>query len=155
MEAEKEAKILFSETVRPPLWLLAFIFFLLASLALSLWAAFDNRTGLIALIIAVLALFPINQAMLLKITVDENELRVGRAHIERTYLGLVQPLTIDEMRLTRGRNANPSAYLALRFWQPRGIRIAVHDSRDATPYWLVSSKNTKGLVEALKKGSKS
>jgi len=155
MEPEKETKILFSETVRPPLWLLAFIFFLLASVALSLWAAFDNRTGLIALVASVLAIPFINNAMLLKITIDENELRVGRAHIERTYLGLAQPLTIDEMRLTRGREADPSAHLALRFWQPRGVRIAIHDSRDSTPYWLVSSKNSKGLVEALKKGPKS
>lgn len=144
-------KIIHSETLRPPLWLLAFIFFLLGSVALSIWAAFDNRSGLIALILALVALPIINNAVFLRITVSETELRVGRAHIERTYLGSAHVLTIDEMRLTRGRNADPAAYLALRFWQPRGVKIEINDARDSTPYWLISSKNAKGLVEALNK----
>ena len=143
-------KIVHSETLRPPLWLLAFIFFLLGSLALSIWAAFDNRSGLIALILALVALPLINHAMLMRICVSETELRVGRAHIERRYLGPAYVLTIDQMHLTRGRDADPAAYLALRFWQPRGVRIEINDPRDSTPYWLISSKNAKGLVEALK-----
>ena len=143
MEPMKETRIIFSETVRPPTWLLGFIFFLLASVALSIWAAFDNRTGFIT------------RAMFLRINVDEHELRVGRAHIERAYLGKVEALTVDEMRLTRGRNADPAAYLALRFWQPRGVKIEIRDSRDSTPYWLISSKKAKGLVEALREKTKS
>jgi len=146
-----EEKIIHSETLRPPIWLLAFIFFLLGSLALSIWAAFDNRAGLIALILALVALPVINQAMLMKISVSATELRVGRAHIERIYLGPAQDLTIEQMRLRRGRDADPAAYLALRFWQPRGVKIKVLDARDSTPYWLISSKNPKGLVEALNK----
>ena len=155
MEPMKETRIIFSETVRPPTWLLGFIFFLLASVALSIWAAFDNRTGFITLILMVISLFVINRAMFLRINVDEHELRVGRAHIERAYLGKVEALTVDEMRLTRGRNADPAAYLALRFWQPRGVKIEIRDSRDSTPYWLISSKKAKGLVEALREKTKS
>jgi len=147
----KEERIIYGETLRPPVWLLAFIFFLLGSVALSIWAAFDNRSGLIALILALGALPIINNAMLLRIALDKDELRVGRAHIERIYLGSANALSINEMRLTRGRDADPAAYLALRFWQPRGIKIEIHDSRDSTPYWLISSKNAKGLVEALNK----
>lgn len=153
MPALEEEKIIHSETLRPPIWLLAFIFFLLGSLALSIWAAFDNRAGLIALILALVALPVINQAMLMRVSVTATELRVGRAHIERIYLGPVQNLTIEAMRLTRGRDADPAAYLALRFWQPRGVKIAILDARDSTPYWLISSKNPKGLVEALNKSA--
>lgn len=149
MQPAKEAEIIYSETLRPPLWLLAFIFFLLASVALSIWAAFDNRSGLIALALAVLALPVINNALLLRITVSETQLRVGRAHIEGRYLGKAQSITVNEMRLIRGRDADPAAYLALRFWQPRGVKIEIRDPRDATPYWLISSKNAKGLVETL------
>ena len=153
MPADNEEKILFSESVRPPFWLLAFIFFLLASVALSIWAAFDNRTGLICLILAVVALLVIAPALRMQIHLTEKELRVGRAHIDRAYLGDVKVLTIEEMRLTRGRDADPAAYLAIRFWQPRGVKIEVRDARDPTPYWLVSSKKAKGLVEALSKKS--
>ncbi|HEY3292221.1 MAG TPA: DUF3093 domain-containing protein [Candidatus Nanopelagicaceae bacterium] len=149
MPPVKDERILYKETVRPPLWLLAFIFFLLASVALSIWAAFDNRSGLIALILAVIALPVINNAMLLHIRVDAMELRVGRAHIERQYLDGAVALTIDQMRLTRGRDADPAAYLALRFWQPRGVKIGVRDQRDATPYWLISSKKANDLAQVL------
>jgi hypothetical protein len=58
-------------------------------------------------------------------------------------------LTIDQMRLTRGRDADPAAYLALRFWQPRGVKIGVRDQRDATPYWLISSKKANDLAQVL------
>jgi hypothetical protein len=117
--------------------------------ALAIWAAFDNRSGLIALILSIAVLPLINNAMLLRISLSESELRIGRAHIDRTYLGQAHALTIEEMRLTRGRNADPAAYLALRFWQPRGVKIDIRDARDSTPYWLISSKNSKGLVGAL------
>lgn len=149
MPALDEEKIIHSEVVRPPIWLLAFIFFLLGSVALSIWAAFDNRAGLIALILAVAAIPVIARAMRMRISVSPSELRIGRSHIERIYLGHAQSLSIDEMRRTRGRDADPAAFLALRFWQPRGVRIEIDDLRDSTPYWLVSSKNPKGLAEAL------
>lgn len=152
MSPSKENKVFYKETLRPPVWLLAFLFFLLASVALSIWAAFDNRSGLISLILAIVAMPVINNAMILRISVDENELRVGRAHIERAYLARPIALTIDETRLIRGRDADPAAYLALRFWQPHGVKISVRDPRDSTPYWLISSKNAKGLVNALNKG---
>jgi len=145
----KEDGILYQETVRPPIWVLAFLFFLLGSVALSIWAAFDNRAGLIALILAIAAPPVINNAMLLRISVDTKELRVGPAHIERQYLGEAVSLTIDQMRLTRGRDADPAAYLALRFWQPRGVKIGVQDGRDATPYWLISSRKANDLAQAL------
>ena len=149
MPPAKGDGILYQETVRPPIWLLTFLFFLLASVALSIWAAFDNRAGLITLILAIVALPVINHAMLLRISVDAKELRVGRAHIEREYLDHAVPLSIDQMRLIRGREADPAAYLALRFWQPRGVRIGLRDARDATPYWLVSSKKANDLAAVL------
>lgn len=149
MDAGSDEKIIFSETVRPPLWLLAFIFFLLGSVALSMWAALDNPAGLITLILSLIALPVINNAMLLRIEITQKDLRVGRAHIQRAYLGQATALDVERMRLTRGRDADPAAYLALRFWQPRGVKIEVTDDRDPTPYWLVSSKKAKGLVEAL------
>jgi hypothetical protein len=87
----------------------------------------------------------------LKIEVDGSEFRAGRAHIELKYLGEVAALSADQMRLIRGRDADPAAFLAIRFWQPRGIKIEICDPRDPTPYWLVSSKRAKELQEALQK----
>lgn len=150
-DPENNSHYEYSEVVRPPFWLNFFIFFLLGSLALSIWAAFDNPAGQISLIIGVLAVFVISDQMAMKIVAAETELRIGDAHIERIYLGKIEELSAEEMRLARGRNADPSAFLAIRFWQPRGIKIEICDPRDPTPYWLVSSKKPRLLIEALHK----
>ena len=55
------------------------------------------------------------------IEIDENEVRINTAHIEHKYLGEVKVLDIQEMRYARGRDADPSAFLAIRFWSPRGV----------------------------------
>lgn len=83
------------------------------------------------------------------IEIDETELRINSAHIEHKYLGELRVLDIQEMRYARGRDADPSAFLAIRFWSPRGVLVRVEDSRDATPYWLISSKRADELARAI------
>jgi extradiol dioxygenase family protein len=82
--------------------------------------------------------------------VDENELKVGKAHISLKHLGAVQVLTDKQMLAKRTRDADPAAYLAIRFWTPRGIVIDIADTRDTTPYWLVTSKKGEKLARAIK-----
>ena len=83
------------------------------------------------------------------IEVNNNELKVNTAHIELRYLGDAKILDTDAMRFARGRDADPAAYLAIKFWSPRGVLVKVNDSRDSTPYWLISSKRAKELAAAL------
>lgn len=151
MDGGKIVNAHYSEVVKPPLWLLAFIFFLLASVALSIWAAFDNPAGVIALAVGIGFLFIIRNALIMRIDLTSSELRVGSAHIDRSYLADATELSVEQMRLTRGRDADPAAFLAIRFWQPHGVKITLDDPRDPTPYWLISVKNAKGLVEVLNK----
>ncbi|MSO43016.1 MAG: DUF3093 domain-containing protein [Candidatus Planktophila sp.] len=139
----------YREVIRMPLWLLALIYFFLLSLVLSIWAALGNTAALVSFIAtsALLILIAIRTAMVIE--VDEHELRVGRAHIALEFLGAANPLTSVELRALRTRDADPAAYLGIRFWSSTGVRIALHDSRDATPYWLVTSNNGDELVKAL------
>lgn len=150
MEPVHLPAVVYAEKVRPPAWLFAFLLFLTESLALSIWAAFDNRTGLFAFVIALLIVVASGSAMTMHIEVSEDELRVGRAHIERKYLGAVSELDSATMALARGRDADPAAYLAIRFWQPNGIKVAVLDDRDPVPYWLITTKKPNELARALK-----
>ena len=83
------------------------------------------------------------------IEVDEKELRINSAHIEHEYLGEVRVLDVQDMRYARGRDADPSAYLAIRFWSPRGVLVKVNDARDSTPYLLISSKRGDELAKAI------
>jgi hypothetical protein len=84
------------------------------------------------------------------IEIDENVLRIDNAHIELKYLGEVTILDADAMRLARGRNADPAAFLAIRFWSSRGVLVRIKDLRDPTPYWLISSKRATELAAVLR-----
>jgi hypothetical protein len=141
----------FREVIRPPLWLIAFLYFMLFSLVLAIWAAFDNRTALvaalIALVIGAIVIFLIKG----EINCDGKELRVGRAHISYEYCGEVTVLSRTEFLRARTREVDPAAHLALFFWVSEGVKIEIDDPRDPTPYWLISTKRGTDLKRALKK----
>ena len=139
----------FREVIPPPVWLLAFIYFLFSSISISLWAAIGNTPALWCQIILTGALIYIAVRSRMVIEIDENELRINKAHIEHRYLGEVRVLDVQAMRYARGRDADPSAFLAIRFWSPRGVLVKVNDSRDSTPYWLISSKRGDELAKAI------
>lgn len=144
-----QTDVMLREVIRPPLWLLAFIYFMFLSLVLAVWAAFDNQIALIIWIGLTLLLLLIATKLKRVITIDSQELRIGKAHIELQYLDKVELLTADEMRLLRTRDADPAAYPALIFWISTGVKITLKDKRDSTPYWLVSSKKSEELTNTL------
>ena len=140
----------FREILRPPLWLMAFIYFILYSLVLAIWAAFDNRSAVIAALIALLLGAFIYLKGSKEILLSRDVLRVGRAHIERRYLGEVTVMGQKEFMRARTRDADPAAHSALIFWISRGVKIVINDTRDSTPYWLISTKRGEELAQALK-----
>jgi len=135
--------------LRPPLWVLAFIYFMFLSLVIAIWAALDTTATIGAFSIATLAMPFIAKSLTSKILVSESELRIGNAHIDRKYLGKVTVLDSDAMRLLRTRDANPAAYLAIKFWAAKGIKVEINDPRDPTPYWLITSKRGEDLAASL------
>ena len=141
--------MIFKEVLRPPIWVLAFIYFLLLSLVIALWAAFENTVAFTSFVAATIAIIYIAYAMRSTITFDGEELRIDRAHIESKYLGKVTILDSGAMRLLRTRDADPAAYLAIKFWAPTGIKIEVTDPRDPTPYWLITSKRGEEIAALL------
>lgn len=141
--------MVFREVIRPPLWVLAFIYFLFLSLVIAIWAALDNRSALISWIAATLAIIVIAIRWRTEVTVDDKELRIGGAHIELKYLKEVSALSAQEMRLMRTRDADPAAFLALAFWIPAGVKIVINDDRDNVPYWLISIRKSEELTRTL------
>jgi len=141
--------VIFREVLRPPIWVLAFIYFLFLSIVLSVWAALDTRATLVTLALSTIALIWISISMTSEITFDGEVLKIDKANIEVKYLGKVTVLDKTSMRLLRTRDADPAAYLAIKFWEPRGLRIDLSDSRDKTPYWLVTSKRGEEIAALL------
>ena len=143
------ARMVFREVIRPPLWVLVFIYFMFLSLVIAIWAAIDNRSALISWIAATLGIIAIAIRWRTQITVDENELRIGQAHIELRFLKEVSALSSEEMRRMRTRDADPAAFLALAFWIPTGVKILLNDDRDSVPYWLISVRKYEELTSTL------
>ena len=131
------------------MWLLGFIYFLMFSLVVAIWAAFDNKTAFISWIMSTLAIIFIAIKWRRVITFDGRELRVNQAHIDIRYIKDVIAADKNQMRTLRTRDADPAAFLALTFWIPTGVQVLLDDDRDPTPYWLISLRNYEELTRTL------
>lgn len=140
----------FKEVIRPPWWLVAFIYFMLLSLVVAIWAAFDNNAAINAFAISLALQAAIVHWMTSSIEVEGGELRIKRAHIPVKYLGQIEEITKEKFGFERTRGADPAAFFAITFWISRGIKVTVNDHRDPTPYWLISTKRAAELAAALK-----
>jgi len=66
------------------------------------------------------------------------------------YLENAIAIDTKEVRFLRTQGADPAAYLAIRFWLSSGVKVDLNDSRDPTPYWLITTRKATQLVQALK-----
>lgn len=146
MSAEQK----FKEVIRPPWWLILFLYSMLYSFVFALWAAFDDSIALIGFIVLTLLGLGVIHFATVTITVAEGELRIRRAHIPLRYLGEAKALDREEFMRARTRDADPAAYFALIFWVSEGIKVSVNDDRDPTPYWLISTRRADALIAALR-----
>lgn len=119
------------------LWL-AFVVALPASVA---WVA-------TAALVAAMALIFLGYGAA-RVRVEDGTLVAGRAQIPVSLLADATPLDRDATRLLAGRDADARAYLLIRPYLKRSVRVAVVDPADPTPYWLVSTRRPEALVEAL------
>ena len=140
----------YREVIRTPLWLLAIVYFFFLSLVISIWAALGNNSAIVSLVVLSLTLITIYLKSGLAIEVDDSELRVGGAHLPREYFGNIVALDNQQLRIVRTRDADPAAFLAIRFWSPKAVQVYVNDARDKTPYWLISTSQPEKLLSALK-----
>ncbi len=83
------------------------------------------------------------------LAVDGTTLHAGRAHISLEHVGAVTALDADGVRRQAGVDADARAYLLLRPYLKRGVRIDLTDPADPVPYWLVSCRRPEALVSAL------
>jgi hypothetical protein len=84
------------------------------------------------------------------VTIRDGWLRAGRARIEAVHLGAVDALDAEETRRVAGPEADARAYLLLRPYLKRAVRVEITDPADPTPYWLVSSRDPDRLAQAVR-----
>lgn len=83
------------------------------------------------------------------IEVRDGWLYAGSAKIQTTFVGTVQPLSADEAWQVAGPKADARAYLLLRPYLRRAVKVQITDPSDRTPYWLLASRHPDALAAAL------
>ena len=83
------------------------------------------------------------------VAVRDGELLAGRAHVPVDLLGAAEVLAPDELRQALGPSLDARAYLCIRGWLRRAVRVQLDDPDDPTPYWVISSRRPQELAAAL------
>jgi hypothetical protein len=123
-------------------------------LVASLWlAVVVALPGLVAWVVTAVAMALLVLGFLsygnARIVVRDGVFRAGRAHIAASHLGAAVPLDPEATRRVAGREADARAYLLLRPYLKRAVRVAITDPADPAPYWLVSTRHPEDLARAL------
>jgi DUF3093 family protein len=124
-------------------------------LVASLWLAVVVATpGPVAYLVTAVAMLLLVAGLLayggVRVSVADGVFRAGRAHIEGRHLGFVEALDAEQTRRTAGPEADARAYLVLRPYLKRAVKVQITDPADPTPYWLVSSRRPDDLAGALR-----
>jgi hypothetical protein len=97
-------------------------------------------------LVLVVALATIGSA---RVGVADGSLHAGRAQIGLEHLGTAEPLDAAATRLAMGAGADARAFLVMRPYLKRAVRVPITDPADPTPYWLVGSRHPDALAAAI------
>lgn len=140
--------MIYHEKLRSPWWLWVTV----AAISFALGLALSPSNPVLLGILAVIA-FIIGVVLLLAsaptIQVTDATLTVGRATIEREFLGTVTGYRGEDARYERGRGLNGLAFMCFRGWVDPVVKVIITDERDETPYWIFSTRAPEDLVAAL------
>jgi hypothetical protein len=141
--------MLFRERLRVPLswWLLAALLAVTMLVVVGFYVGPGWGLGVALGTLAGAATLFSSTAVL--ISVDADELRVGRSVLERTYIGGCRALDAEATELRAGVQADGRAHLVLRPYIATAVEIELDDPDDPVPYWLVSSRRPARLAAAL------
>jgi hypothetical protein len=84
------------------------------------------------------------------VVVSTEHLTAGRAWLPLAATGSVTALDEAQAAALRGTGADARAYLLLRPWVARAVRVDVEDPDDPAPYWYVSTRHPDELARALR-----
>ena len=147
--APGDAAILYTEKLWPNFWIWL-VSAGLSSAGILMLAPISLAAGITAAVV----LFAIISVLLIlstpTITVTASTLRVGRATIERSFIGTATAFRRAEATAERGTRLNGLAFLCIRGWVDPVVRIEITDPTDRTPYWLTSTRHPEQLVAALR-----
>ncbi|MET4060964.1 hypothetical protein ABIB35_002522 [Arthrobacter sp. UYP6] len=140
--------VLYSERLLPSFWIWVMALGVSAS-SILVFVPISMATGIIAAVVVAVVLTVLLLLSTPTIRVTADTLQVGKAEIERTYVGSVQGYRGDDATFQRGRGLNATSYMCIRGWISPVVKIEITDPADRTPYWLTSTRHPEELVAAL------
>ena len=146
--APGDATVLFSEKLWPSFW----IWLVAAGLSgagILVFAPISIAAGITAAVVLFIILAVLLVLSTPTIQVTAGTLRVGRATIERRFVGDVEAFRGAEATAERGTRLNGLAFMCIRGWIDPVVRVEITDPSDRTPYWLASSRRPDQLIAAL------
>lgn len=81
--------------------------------------------------------------------VSAGRLKAGSAEVPVSALGEIALLDDAALRRTIGPGADARAYLMVRGYIHRGLRVEIVDDQDPTPYWVLTTRRPQALAAAL------
>ncbi|MFA7267292.1 MAG: DUF3093 domain-containing protein [Candidatus Nanopelagicales bacterium] len=150
------APVNYRERLTTPLWGWAVLLGLALCLALAFWIPLGTLAGVICLALGVGLVTWLLMTTSPTITVTDNELRIGRVHINADEIGLVATLDEAATANARGANADPRAFTILRpLYAKESVSLEILDEEDPHPYWLISTRDPQALGRAVQAAQRS
>jgi Protein of unknown function (DUF3093) len=147
--------MLFRERLTVPVvwWVLAGLFALSVLLAVGAYLGPVWAVGTTAATLLVAAAIFASASIV--ISVDTDQIRVGRASIEHPYIAGCRALDAEESRRRGGVEADARAHMVLRPYVKTAVEITLDDPDDSVPYWLVSTRHPQRLAAAMQEAASS
>jgi hypothetical protein len=145
------APAIFRERLWPTVWVWVIVAGL-SGAGILMFAPISMSAGYVAgaVLFAIMATLLVLSTPTITVTADS--LTVGRATIQRRFIGEVQAFRTKDATAERGTRLNGLAFLCIRGWIDPVVRIEITDPSDRTPYWLTSSRRPEELTKALSAG---
>ena len=140
--------ILYQERVRPNLGTFTAVSALLPAVTL-VSEPFDFRIGVVFGAVLVLAIWGALFFLAPVIKVSKTNLAVGRASIPRVLIGKIDEIAKDQIFQERGPKLDPAAYKVFQGTVDTAVKIAIKDSNDPAPYWIISTRKPGQLATVL------
>ena len=142
---------MYRERLRTPWWWYPVAVFVASLLAaefrvagahLTIWIPFCTLLPLAAFIVWLMGHA--------KLEISGGEIRVRGAHLPLDCISGAVALDPATLRRVVGREGDPAAFVSIRPWVGPGVQLWLDDPEDPTPYWVVSTRQPRRLVELIR-----
>lgn len=140
----------YDERLSVPLrwWSLGVMFLATVWLAVILWIPAALAWTVTGVLVALFGLMMLAYGGA-RIVVEDGWFQAGRARIEARFVGTATALSPEEAWQVAGPKADARAYLLLRPYIRRAVKVEITDPADPAPYWLVCTRHPERLASAL------